>query len=309
MITTNLTGNFGNHMWYYTICRLVAEKNNYEWGINPNPTHDYYNGMNQFYFFEIDFGNEVKVIGKNERGLNKYDGIFNEYYDIHKEHIYNGDSCLINMYDENVWNVQDNTMIHLISQSENYLLERRADILNWFQLKTEYRISYEQKLNELGINLDENLCVINFRGGEYKNVLNLIPNQQYWSNSIKTMLSINPDMKFIIVSDDPICAKNFVGNYPCYHFDIGFDFFLVNNSKYLIIANSSFSWWSAWLNTSSKLTIAPIYWAKHNVSNGYWSLGDSYSKFFKYMDRDGNLVDYESCKNDAINFYKKNNLI
>ena len=69
MITTNLTGNFGNHMWYYTICRLVAEKNNFEWGVNPKPTHDYYNGMNQFYFFDVDFGKEVNVIGKNERGL------------------------------------------------------------------------------------------------------------------------------------------------------------------------------------------------------------------------------------------------
>ena len=26
MITTNLTGNFGNHMWQYSVCRSVAEK-------------------------------------------------------------------------------------------------------------------------------------------------------------------------------------------------------------------------------------------------------------------------------------------
>jgi hypothetical protein len=151
--------------------------------------------------------------------------------------------------------------------------------------------------------------VINFRGGEYKNVMNLIPNKKYWTDSINQMLTINPNMKFIIVSDDPNYAKGFVGNFPCYHFDIGFDFYLVNNSKYLIIANSSFSWWAAWLNTKSKLTIAPIYWAKHNVSNGYWSLGDSYSKFFSYMNREGDLVNYEECKNNAINFYKENNLL
>jgi|694.fasta_scaffold01523_20 hypothetical protein len=309
MITTNLTGNFGNHMWYYTICRLVAEKNNYEWGVNPKPTHDYYNGMNQFYFLDVNFGKEVFVDGKNERGLNKYQGIPNEYYDFHKEHIYNGDSCLINMYDENVWNVSDNTMVHLISQSEDYLLERRNDVISWFKFKNEYENSYTEKLKELGIVLDDNLCVINFRGGEYKNVMNLIPNKKYWTDSINQMLTINPNMKFIIVSDDPNYAKGFVGNFPCYHFDIGFDFYLVNNSKYLIIANSSFSWWAAWLNTKSKLTIAPIYWAKHNVSNGYWSLGDSYSKFFSYMNREGDLVNYEECKNNAINFYKENNLL
>jgi hypothetical protein len=309
MITTNLTGNFGNHMWYYTICRLVAEKKNYEWGINPKPTHDYYNGMNQFYFMDVDFGKEVKVIGKNQRGLNKYEGIPNEYYDNHKEHNFNGDSCLINFYDEKVWDIEDNTMVHLISQSEEYLLDRRNDILNWFSLKPEYKTSYEEKLLELNIKLDENLCVINFRGGEYKNVLNLIPRRKYWQDSINYMLKMNPNMKFIIVTDDPPCAKDFIGDFQCFHFDIGFDFFLVNQAKYLILPNSSFSWWAAWLNTSSKLTIAPLFWGRHNVSNGYWSLGDSYTKYFSYMSREGELLSYDVCKENAINFYTENNLL
>ena len=25
MITTNLTGNLGNHMWQYAVCRTIAE--------------------------------------------------------------------------------------------------------------------------------------------------------------------------------------------------------------------------------------------------------------------------------------------
>ena len=59
MITTNLTGNFGNHMWQYSVCRAVAEKLGYEWGINPVPSYDYHNGMNQMYFMDVDFGKEV----------------------------------------------------------------------------------------------------------------------------------------------------------------------------------------------------------------------------------------------------------
>ena len=128
MITTNLTGNFGNHMWYYTICRLVAEKLGYEWGINPVTTHDYFGGQSQLYFMDINYGKEVVVSGKNERGLNTYVGITNEYYDFPKQHNYNGDGCVINMYDPNVFNIADNTMIHLISQSEDYLIDRKEDI-------------------------------------------------------------------------------------------------------------------------------------------------------------------------------------
>lgn len=309
MITTNLTGNLGNHMWYYSICRIVAEKLGYEWGIDPTPEYDYHGGANQMYFMNVDFGKPITTIGRNERRLKTYDGITHEYYDKHKEHSYNGDNCLINMYDDNVWNIKDNTMIHLITQSEDYLIDRKEDVINWFQIKEEYKQLYENKLKELGILLDDNTCVINFRGGEFKSVYNLIPNTEYWSNSIKKMKEINPNMRFIIISDDTQCANTYMPGIPCYHIDIGFDFFVVNTSKYLILSNSTFSWWASWLNTQVKFIIAPKYWGRYNSSNGYWSLGDSYTRGFNYMGRDGVLYDYEYCKNEALEFYKNNNLI
>lgn len=305
MITATLTGNFGNHMWNYSVCRIVAEKLGYEWGINPVATHDYLNGASQMYFMNIDYGKQVIVNGRNSRGINTYEGITNEYYDIQK--LYN--DCCINMYDPNVFNIQDNTMIHLISQSEEYLIDRRDDILKWFSIKDEYRNKYDQKLNELGINLDENTCVINFRGGEYRGIPNLILGKKYWLDSVNHMLSINSNMKFVIVTDDPNCATSYIGNYPCYHVDIGFDFYAINKSKYVILSNSSFGWWASWLSTDVKLTIAPKYWSRHNVSDGYWSLGDQYVRSFTYLDRGGNLSDFETCRKEAIDYYKSKNII
>lgn len=296
-------------MWYYATCRLVAEKLGYEWGINSSPTHDYYNGQDQMYFMDVDFGKEAKVNGKNTRGLNTYVGITNEYYDSPKEHNYMGDGCVINMYDEGVFNIKDNTMVHLISQSEDYLIDRKENILNWFKIKEEYMFDYLNKLNSLNISLDENTCVINFRGGEYLCVANLIPTQKYWQDSIKKMLSINPNMKFIIITDDVHNAGRFIGNYPCYHFDVGMDFWVVNQALYSIISASTFSWWASWLNTKAKLIIAPKYWARHNVSNGYWSIGDSYTRNFSYMNKNGELQNFETCKKEALEFYKNNNLI
>jgi len=308
MITTNLTGNFGNHMWYYSICRIVAEKLGYTWGINPIPTHDYYNGKSQFYFMNVNYGEKLKVIGKNKHGLNLYEGINNEYYDKHKFHEYKDDKCLINMYDSNVFNIKDNTMIHLISQSEDYLIDRKKDVSDWFQIMDEYIDLYNKKLNELGIILDQNLCAINFRGGEYRNVKNLICRAEYWKDSIDYMLNINPKMKFIIITDDSDCARFYIGDYPCYHLDIGFDFYVINQSKYIILSNSSFGWWAGWLNKKANLILAPKYWAKHNISNGYWSLGDSYARGFNYLDREGEIFDYETCKKEALQFYEKNGL-
>ncbi len=307
MITTSLTGNLGNHMWYYVICRIVADKLGYEWGINPQTSHDYFNGKNQMDFMNVDFGISTNILGRNEVGLNIVEGIPNYYSD--KQHIYNGDSCLINMYDENVFKISDNTMVHLISQSEDYIHERRSDVLNWFSIKQEKESEYLKILHEKGIHLDENMCVINFRGGEYQYVGNLIPAASYWENCIKYMRNINPLMKFIIISDDPNCASRYIPGVDCHHVDVGFDFYVVNKSKYLILANSTFSWWASWLNQEVQTILAPKYWGRFNVSNGYWSLGDSYTRRFLYMDREGKISNYETCKQEALDFYEKNNLL
>jgi hypothetical protein len=309
MITANLTGNLGNHMWNYVIARLVAEKRGFEWGVPPHATHDYHSGANQMYFMDVDFGKPLTITGKYPDRLNIYDNIERRYSDENKSHTYNGDSCCINMYDSHVFEVEDNTMIHIISQSEDYLTERRDDILDWFKIKPEFEQKYLEIISQLGLNLDENLCVINFRGGEFRAVPNLIPNQNYWQNSIRHMKNLNPNMNFIIITDDTQCASMYIPGLKCLHIDIGFDFYMVNKSKYLIMTNSSFSWWAGWLNQDAKLIIAPKYFGRHNVSNGYWSLGDSYTSTFHYMDRDGNLTDYDTCKAEALEFYKKNNII
>jgi hypothetical protein len=299
MISSNIGGNLGNHMWHYTICRSVAQKLGLEWGVDSVPLKgtDYFNGMNQMYFMDVDFGKEIS-------------GIEYTYKDEKKMHKFNGQEYWFNMYDPGVMQIKDNTHIQMISQCEDYFLDIREDVLNWFKIKDEYDIIYQNKLNELGISLDENMCVINFRGGEYRSVSNLILNQDYWRNSINQMVSINPNMKFLIITDDPQCAQMYIPyGIPCMHVDIGFDFYVVNKSKYLILSNSSFGWWAGWLNTSSKLTIAPKYWISHNVSDGFWSLGDSYTSVFTHMDRNGILFTYDDCKKEALDFYKKNNLI
>ena len=65
MITTNLTGNLGNHMWQYAVCRTIADKLGYEWGINPNPSHDYFGGKSQMTFMDVDLVNQSLESNKN----------------------------------------------------------------------------------------------------------------------------------------------------------------------------------------------------------------------------------------------------
>jgi hypothetical protein len=304
MITTNLTGNLGNHMWQYSVCRAVAQKLGYEWGINPSPTHDYHNGMNQMYFMDVDFGKPIE-------------GIINDFHEKWSHYLHNGDNVNITKLDERVFSIPDNTRLigdngafGGIYQSEDYLIEMKPNILNWFKIKQEYIDKYEKKIKELSIVIDDNLCILNFRGGEYQSIPNVILRREYWRDSINHMVSINPNMKFLVVTDDPNCAKMYMPfDIPTIHDEIGFDFYLIYKAKWLIISNSTFGWWPAWLNQNVNKVIAPKYWSRHNVSDGYWATGDVYTRGFTYMDRDGQLIDYQTCKNQALEYYKSKNLI
>jgi hypothetical protein len=71
---------------------------------------------------------------------------------------------------------------------------------------------------------------------------------------------------------------------------------MVNYIKFYI------GWWAAWLNKNVNEIIAPKYWARHNVSDGYWATGDSYTRGFTYMDR--MVFDFETCRANALEYYK-----
>ena len=290
-------------MWQYAVCRVIAERLGYEWGINPSPSHDYFGGQSQMTFMDVDFGKPVEYIRIE----------FHETWKTLK-HV---DDVNITMLNDSLYEIKDNTIMlgangakGGIYQSEDYLLSRKKDVIEWFKIKEDYKTIYEKKLEEIGVVLDENLCVINFRGGEYRGIPNVLLRKEYWRDSINHILSINPNMKFLLVTDDVPCANSFMP-FPiqAIHVDVGFDFYAVNQAKWLIISNSTFGWWAAWLNTKANKIIAPRYWARHNVSDGYWATGDAYTSCFTYMDRDGNLYDYDTCKKEALEYYKIKNII
>ena len=112
---------------------------------------------------------------------------------------------------------------------------------------------------------------------------------------MKIMTQRNPNMQFKIVTDDPSSAKAMFPGLPAYHFNAEADWVLVRNAKNIIMSNSSFAWIPTWINDEAINVIAPKYWGKHNVSDGFWSQGDSLTKGWEYLDRDGSLFSYEEC--------------
>jgi hypothetical protein len=130
------------------------------------------------------------------------------------------------------------------------------------------------------LEMPEDVCVINFRGGEYVNVPDLFLPPEYWEEGIEMMREINPLMKFEVHTDDPDTAKTFFHDFPIIH-NVGLNWRAIRYANYLLLSNSSFAILPAYLG-DAKLIIAPLYWARYNTKEWLNPDNATYSKF-KYI--------------------------
>ena len=282
MICTDLTGNIGDHLTRYAICRSVAEKNGYKWGINRVASHDYYNGQEQMGFLDIDYGETNNTpYGQLPAGITN---IWEEKRIHYPEYDYYE-------FQPDIFNVLDNTKLVIYSgQNANYFDRER--VKQYFQFKEEVSFQYDKILKDSGIELDENLCVMNARGGEYRGVQSLFLTSNYWQKAINLMLDKNPKMKFILITDDPQYYQSIFNISTC-HFGIAGDYYVINHAKNLLLSNSAFAVFPAWTNQYNPYVIGPKHWARHNL--GIWACSPMYTFGFNFMDREGNLFTAEEC--------------
>jgi hypothetical protein len=116
---------------------------------------------------------------------------------------------------------------------------------------------------------------IHIRRGDYienHQVYGGICTELYYKKAIELMKAKYPDAFFFIFSNEPEWAEKWIQN--TYNGENNFviiegsteaegylDMYLMSKCKHHIIANSSFSWWGAWLNPNQdKTVIAPDKW-------------------------------------------------
>jgi hypothetical protein len=95
--------------------------------------------------------------------------------------------------------------------------------------------------------------------------------KKYYEKAIQYFSSNYTNSVFYIFSDDLSWAvANFKGNEFIHVTDNQplIDFFLMSSCKHNIIANSTFSWWAAWLNPNkNKIVIAPEKWYRGEIND------------------------------------------
>jgi hypothetical protein len=274
-------GGLGNQLFQYAagrrICHVLNSEQKLDTSWFQHDTSRDYSLQNFNIKAAIADKDEISIYKKKRSGIldrfimpmlfRKHSAQFNDSY--FKEKFFN--------FDPEVFSLRDNVYIDGYWQSEKYFVDIEPII------RQEFRIMRQQsKANfKLGQSIRSKESVsVHVRRGDY--VSNSLTNSvlgtcdlSYYYRSIEKISSFTKNLHYYIFSDEPAWARAHL-KLP---YDTTFikrnssdkayeDLRLMSMCKHHIIANSSFSWWGAWLNPNpNKIVIAPLKWFKNPEIN------------------------------------------
>lgn len=286
MIITNIKAGLGNQMFQYATGMFLAEKNNKQLFLDVSGYSDLrVLNSDTPRNFDLKHFNISAQISSKEQGQNsKYPlGLIskiirgvdkkilkNNYQDFHPDFLKN----ITNQIQKD-----PNTNIYLngFFQSEKNFAEIRPLLLKEFQLKPEF---ITDKVKEFEKQIENNNSIsIHIRRGDYaqnpttRAYHGLCP-ISYYRDAINLITEKNTEPHFFIFTDDVEWVKENLKISESHTFISGNDLsgpqelWLMSKCQHNIIANSSFSWWGAWLNQNPKKTvIAPKKWTAKNTEH------------------------------------------
>lgn len=174
--------------------------------------------------------------------------------------------------DEVLRGLSNNTLYQGYFQSENYFAGRRLDILQAFRLKQHLADLYE--IHEASKLDFDNSVVLHVRRGDYLSWgsdalggpgLNLPAS--YYQKALAQIPNWS-QLQIVVVTDAPADIPAFLPflTKPVVISSSRFiDFQVMMHAKKLIISNSSFAWWAAYLNRQNADIFTPQYWLGFKV--------------------------------------------
>lgn len=158
-------------------------------------------------------------------------------------------------------------------QNEKYFKEVRQDLIKCFSSEVQMDEKNQQIIKKIQ---ETNSVSIHVRRGDYVTLESASQFHgtcplEYYQRAIEHVAKHVRSPHFFLFSDD-ICwvVENLNINYPYTIVDVNHDkgwndINLMKNCRHNIVANSSFSWWGAWLNENpQKIVVAPKKWIAKN---------------------------------------------
>lgn len=278
MITIEVIGGLGNQLFQYATGLSVAKKLNTE--------------------LIVDISRAIKYDVHPLRLIElQCSSIFNPNRSVYEKIIKHRKLSKVNpfvyreksiTFSDDVFNVLNGTKIYGYFQSEMYFSDIREQLLTEFIPNKTTLIKNSKLIESIR---RENSVSVHIRRGDYisdqnASVTHGICSQEYYIKAIDYLKKnhiINKDTYFYVFSDDiSWCKENISYGENTIYIDGNepeLDLYLMSKCKYNIIANSTFSWWGAWLNNNlDKVVISPEKWFQNNRLSSNNIIPDSWVK-------------------------------
>ena len=267
-IRIKLSGGLGNQMFQFAMGYSIARKYNVELSLDLKrfTRRQDHNGFELQKVFDVY--TKVKFLNNPLRFrfinfkevLNKIDITYHNFNELQFQ------------YTDKILDIPKHTKLNGYWQSELYFKGYAREIKKIF--------SFTKQLNKKNLLIankiiQNNSISIHVRKGDYllqKNNNHNVDLKKYYFKAIENTSKFYNKPKYFIFTDDPLwVTENFTLDYSFEVVDINhgaesfLDMHLMSLCKSNIIANSSFSWWGAWLNNNKdKIVYAPKNWFKDN---------------------------------------------
>ncbi len=255
-----IQGGLGNQMFIYSFAYALTQKNKIEL-ILDTENYDIYTGpLYMLDYFQIQY-KERLINWEHAQGWSKiykairYVKILLNGYKVYKEkESFALDPYLLNQ-------PIDKLLLVGYWQNYRYFDQYRNEIIEQFKLKKIRK----ELLCEIS-KIDKNEVALHVRRDDYKTYLGgKCLDIKYYRNAMKLCMEENPNSIFCIFTDDINYCKDVFKDYPTKYImdnrkflDIE-EMILMSNYSRMIIANSTFSWWAAYLNkVDNKKIYAPV---------------------------------------------------
>lgn len=286
MVTVFLRGGLGNQMFQYALGLSLARENNTQLVLDTTYLNDRFPRREMLYrTFDLDIFNLTDGVGSapNFTTLSKISSA------VPIPGVWLGiDVVLIQL--GNVFGVCSFIKEKSESQFDAHVLQAKGNILLWGRWQSEKYFSnwqdvvrnafrFKDTLNgeaaEITKEIEESSSVsLHVRRGDYVNfkaVKKIMgkTNTSYYGAAVGYIAQRVDHPHFFVFSDDIAwCREHIKPPFPTTYLDeatqgpkSSFHLRLMSLCKHNIIANSTFSWWGAWLNTHpDKIVIAPKRW-------------------------------------------------
>lgn len=276
MIITRIIGGLGNQMFQYAAglalakakhTELKADLSAFEKDVDVGMTARNY-GLDQFEMPVVAAStNDIHQLRK--RSGTKVFRTLQRYFPFLFKNVYFSESgtdyhptffqCPAHTYLEGYW------------QSEKYFKGIETSIREAFVFKKHITDSVNHILNHI---TSVNSVSVHVRRGDYLKLQHMyaLCSLEYYEKAVQFLSGkVKAPLVLFVFSDDiDWCKENFK-----FHTEIHFiqtgdlykDLFLMTQCRHHIIANSSYSWWGAWLNAhTDKIVIAPAKWYNQKES-------------------------------------------